>query len=39
MGILQRIQDFLPLTGVSTLLLNFCNKKQEIEECLVKLCC
>jgi hypothetical protein len=29
---------FLPFTGVSTLHLNFCHKKQETEECLLKLC-
>ena len=29
---------FLPFTGVSTLLQKHCNKKQETEECILKLC-
>jgi len=29
---------FLPFTGVSTLLQKHCNKKQQTEECILKLC-
>jgi len=34
----KRVQEFLPLTGVSTLLLKHCHKKQETEECNLKIC-
>jgi len=37
--VLKRVQEFLPLTGVSALLLKTCHNKQETEECLLKLCC
>jgi len=35
---MKRGLAFLPFTGVSTLLQNFCHKKQETEECSLKWC-
>jgi len=36
--VLKRVQELLPLTGVSTLLQKLCHKKQETEEYILKLC-
>jgi hypothetical protein len=36
--VLKRVQEFLPLTGVSTLPQKHCNKKQETAECVLRLC-
>jgi len=36
--VVKEVPVYLAFTGVSTLLLNFCHKKQEIEECSLKLC-